>query len=75
MWPTLCLWEVLVRLLGRIPEGSFTPKGVPRMATRILIADDYPTIRLLLRRLLEKQGDWQVWLHSMVFAPRRWLAL
>ena len=30
------------------------------MATQILIADDDPTIRLLLRRLLEKQGDWQV---------------
>jgi len=30
------------------------------MATQILIADDDPTIRLLLRRLFEKQGDWQV---------------
>lgn len=30
------------------------------MATRILIADDDPTIRLLLRRLLERQPDWQV---------------
>ena len=30
------------------------------MPTRILIADDDPTIRLLLRRLLEKQPDWQV---------------
>ena len=30
------------------------------MPTRILIADDDPTIRLLLRRLLEKQSDWQV---------------
>ena len=30
------------------------------MATQILIADDDPTIRLLLRRLVEKQGDWQV---------------
>ena len=30
------------------------------MSTRILIADDDPTIRLLLRRLLEKQPDWQV---------------
>ncbi len=30
------------------------------MATQILIADDDPTIRLLLRRLLEKQRDWQV---------------
>ena len=28
--------------------------------TRILIADDDPTIRLLLRRLLEKQVDWEV---------------
>jgi two-component system, NarL family, nitrate/nitrite response regulator NarL len=27
---------------------------------RILIADDDPHIRLLLRRLLEKQQDWQV---------------
>jgi CheY-like chemotaxis protein len=26
------------------------------MATQVLIADDDPTIRLLLRRLLEKQG-------------------
>jgi DNA-binding NarL/FixJ family response regulator len=30
------------------------------MAIRILIADDDPTIRLLLRRLLERQPDWQV---------------
>jgi chemotaxis response regulator CheB len=30
------------------------------MPTRILIADDDATIRLLLRRLLEKQRDWQV---------------
>lgn len=30
------------------------------MATQILIADDDPTIRLLLRRLFEKQADWQV---------------
>jgi DNA-binding NarL/FixJ family response regulator len=30
------------------------------MSTRILIADDDPTIRMLLRRLLEKQPDWQV---------------
>ena len=30
------------------------------MPTRILIADDDPTIRMLLRRLLEKQPDWQV---------------
>jgi DNA-binding NarL/FixJ family response regulator len=30
------------------------------MPTRILIADDDSTIRLLLRRLLEKQGNWQV---------------
>ena len=29
------------------------------MATQILIADDDPTIRLLLRRLVEK-GDWQL---------------
>ncbi len=28
--------------------------------TRILIADDDPTIRLLLRRLLEKQVDWEI---------------
>jgi DNA-binding NarL/FixJ family response regulator len=28
--------------------------------TRILIADDDPTIRMLLRRVLEKQPDWQV---------------
>jgi len=30
------------------------------MPTRILIADDDTTIRMLLRRLLEKQPDWQV---------------
>jgi len=30
------------------------------MPSRILIADDDATIRLLLRRLLEKQPDWQV---------------
>jgi DNA-binding NarL/FixJ family response regulator len=30
------------------------------MPIRILIADDDPNIRLLLRRLLEKQHDWQV---------------
>jgi len=30
------------------------------MPTRILIADDDATIRLLLRRLLEKEQDWQV---------------
>ena len=30
------------------------------MPTRILIADDDATIRLLLRRLLEKLADWQV---------------
>jgi chemotaxis response regulator CheB len=30
------------------------------MATQILSADDDPTIRPLLRRLVEKQGDWQV---------------
>jgi DNA-binding NarL/FixJ family response regulator len=35
------------------------PKST-RMATQILIADDDPTIRLLLRRLVEKQRDWQV---------------
>src|SRR5689334_20735251 len=31
-----------------------------RMSTRILIADDDATIRQLLRRLLEKQPEWQV---------------
>jgi DNA-binding NarL/FixJ family response regulator len=30
------------------------------MSIRILIADDDPTIRLLLRRLMENQRDWQV---------------
>ncbi|MGH9505027.1 MAG: response regulator [Terriglobales bacterium] len=30
------------------------------MSTRILVADDDATIRLLLRRLLEQQPDWQV---------------
>jgi DNA-binding NarL/FixJ family response regulator len=30
------------------------------MPTRILIADDDATIRLLLRRLLEKRPDWEV---------------
>lgn len=41
-------------------EGEHVCGGV-LMATRILIADDDSTIRLLLRRLLEaKQPDWQV---------------
>jgi CheY-like chemotaxis protein len=31
-----------------------------RMSIKILIADDDATIRLLLRRLLEKQPDWEV---------------
>jgi hypothetical protein len=30
------------------------------MAVRILIADDDPTIRILLRRLLERHSDWRV---------------
>jgi DNA-binding NarL/FixJ family response regulator len=30
------------------------------MPIRILIADDDPNIRLLLRRMLERQHDWQV---------------
>ena len=30
------------------------------MPTRILIVDDDPTIRMLLRRLLERQPGWQV---------------
>jgi DNA-binding NarL/FixJ family response regulator len=30
------------------------------MPIRILIADDDSTIRMLLRRLLERHGDWQV---------------
>lgn len=30
------------------------------MPTRILIADDDATIRMLLRRLMERQTDWQV---------------
>ncbi len=30
------------------------------MPIRILIADDDPTIRMLLRRLLERRQDWQV---------------
>ena len=30
------------------------------MAVRILIADDDPTIRTLLRRLLERHSDWRV---------------
>jgi DNA-binding NarL/FixJ family response regulator len=30
------------------------------MPTRILIADDDSTIRMLLRRLLERHSDWQV---------------
>ena len=37
--------------------SSAEEKPVP---IRILIADDDPTIRLLLRRLLEKQQEWQV---------------
>jgi DNA-binding NarL/FixJ family response regulator len=39
---------------------SGLPPSGARMATQILIADDDPTIRLLLRRLLEAQPDWQV---------------
>jgi DNA-binding NarL/FixJ family response regulator len=35
------------------------PEKTP-MSIRILIADDDPNIRLLLRRLLEKQQDWHV---------------
>ena len=35
-------------------------RGVLPWPTRILIADDDATIRLLLRRLLERQPDWQV---------------
>src|SRR5450755_4337873 len=47
-----------------VPCGSSSSavcwRGVA-MPTRILIADDDATIRLLLRRLLEeKQPDWQV---------------
>jgi DNA-binding NarL/FixJ family response regulator len=42
----------LSRLLA-LPKNTLMP-------TRILIADDDSTIRLLLRRLLEKQPDWQV---------------
>src|SRR5258708_39099348 len=34
--------------------------GETPMSIRILIADDDPNIRLLLRRLLEKQQDWHV---------------
>src|SRR6266851_1695448 len=49
----------------QIAAGSDSPKarllpGGTRVATQILIADDDPTIRLLLRRLVEKQRDWQV---------------
>ena len=43
----------LLRLLLGFPER--VNKGGVGMATQILIADDDPTIRLLLRRLLEKQ--------------------
>ena len=31
------------------------------MAIQILIVDDDFTIRMLLRRVLERQPDWQVW--------------
>lgn len=34
--------------------------GESSVAVRILIADDDPTIRVLLRRLLEKHSDWRV---------------
>src|SRR6202162_1915416 len=40
------------------PCGAVERRGP--MATRILIADDDATIRMLLRRLLERQPDWQV---------------
>jgi two-component system nitrate/nitrite response regulator NarL len=43
---------------GRAEAGATS--GGNAMTIRILIADDDPTIRLLLRRLLEKQPGWQV---------------
>jgi DNA-binding NarL/FixJ family response regulator len=44
-------------IVSRSFYSSSEEKPVP---IRILIADDDPTIRLLLRRLLEKQQEWQV---------------
>src|ERR1700694_354975 len=41
------------------PKARSPGRGA-RMAAQILIAADDPTIRLLLRRLVEKQRDWQV---------------
>ena len=56
-----CGPEVLSRSLpGRILQRLVYCSGGTRVATQILIADDDPTIRLLLRRLVEKQRDWQV---------------
>jgi CheY-like chemotaxis protein len=46
-------------IAGRMSEGGRVTLRCMRMSTRILIADDDATIRLLLRRLLEKQPDWQ----------------
>jgi two-component system response regulator NreC len=47
-------------IAGRMSKGGRVTLRCMRMSTRILIADDDATIRLLLRRLLEKQPDWQV---------------
>jgi DNA-binding NarL/FixJ family response regulator len=43
-----------------LPVDPIIVPGLGVMATRILIADDDDSIRLLLRRLLEEHADWQV---------------
>jgi hypothetical protein len=60
-WPPLAAlglrlaWQAEVWQTMNYPFPGETP-----MSIRILIADDDPNIRLLLRRLLEKQQDWHV---------------
>jgi chemotaxis response regulator CheB len=44
----------------RCPRHPYAVEGLSVVPLEILIADDDTTIRLLLRRLLERQPDWQV---------------
>lgn len=50
--------------IGLLSARAHCPASLPsresRMPVRILIADDDSTIRMLLRRLLERHRDWQV---------------
>ena len=39
---------------------ELTVSGVCVMLARVLIVDDYPIVRRLLRMILETQGDWEV---------------